>query len=788
MTQNLGKKTFVLGIILLFIAGVFVPCSQSVQKQMQENSLMNNEQTSQSTEYGTVTCYCFGKTRNDKQEIILSTDEATLIFEKLDELKSEITQAPYSENVNFLKTAFVELLDEKGLLPNSDSKEAYRSLLNPKWVQRLQNREKQSIFPQPFVNRGTTMLCSVGGQGRGLLIPLFLLPRPRISMLWFGDGVTLAANLLTSRGYVAGGAQAGFTLGFMGIGISYALPGYTLYGFIGYALLATTTAEYVEYYPPNRAPEISDIQPGDGQQNVPLTLSELQFRIQDADRDLMSYSVTTEPDIGSASGNLKPFGVYKVPVSGLMDLTSYTWYIQVTDGKETTEKICKFTTEAIAPIVSNPLPADGERDVPMDLSMLQFTLKDYQGDTMEYTVETSPNIGSRHETGVHDGTYTVPISGMTYGATYRWFVNVTDGAHWTRKVFTFETGYPSQFDPFDYGWSYRKQITINHTQVLDTLEDFPVLISRSDADLSLKAQEDGGDIMFMNDIGVSTRVYHDLEFYYTSSGTLITWLKIPFVSSINDTVLYMYYGNPDCINQAYPKKTWDLNYKAVWHMNDATPMTITDSTLHNYSGTKIAPNQPQECVGKIGSAQDFNGINDNIWINDQSVLGIGEKTISFWMKRDANSNYQTVMTNALGGTKNDAGLDIAVDVPKEFISMAIGNGQTTGHYLFLNNPLPDYTTYHYYVFRQSGSNLSIYLDGALYGWTTQTSGSESLPSHNMSFGRSHQNPPYFYWFDGQLDEIRMSDIARSASWVNTEYNNQHSPSTFLFIGPEESHP
>ncbi len=27
-----------------------------------------------------------------------------------------------------------------------------------------------------------------------------------------------------------------------------------------------------------------------------------------------------------------------------------------------------------------------------------------------YTVQTSPNIGSDHETGVHDGTYTVPMS------------------------------------------------------------------------------------------------------------------------------------------------------------------------------------------------------------------------------------------------------------------------------------------------------------------------------------------------------------------------------------------
>ncbi len=280
----------------------------------------------------------FGKTSLKKQDVALSANDASLIFDKLKELKAEITQHPYSKKTQSLKIAFVNLLDEKGLIQNGVSKETYLSLLNPRWVERLQNTEKRMSFPQPFANRGTCALCSLGGEGSGILIPLLLLPRPRIAMLWLGTGLTTAANLLTSKGYVAEGAQTGFAFGFMGIGLSYALPGHTLYGFIGYALLASTTAEYVEHYPPNRAPTISDVLPADGGQNIPLSLSELQFRIQDADGDLMSYTVTTEPNIGSGSGNLKLFGVYTVPVSGLKDLTKYTWHIEVTDGKDTSRR------------------------------------------------------------------------------------------------------------------------------------------------------------------------------------------------------------------------------------------------------------------------------------------------------------------------------------------------------------------------------------------------------------------------------------------------------------------
>lgn len=37
------------------------------------------------------------------------------------------------------------------------------------------------------------------------------------------------------------------------------------------------------------------------------------------------------------------------------------------------------------------------------------------------------------------------------------------------------------------------------------------------------------------------------------------------------------------------------------------------------------------------------------------------------------------------------------------------------------------------------------------------------------------------YFSGSIDEVRVSNIARSADWIATEYNNQSSPSTFYTI-------
>jgi hypothetical protein len=787
MQKTLRRKSMALGIIILFIGGLLIPCSQSSSPLTQKNPIVINELTDKSTDSGKIKCYAFGKTESGKQEVDLSTVDAKLVFTSMKELETEMTQHPYSEKTQSLKIAFVDLLAEKGVISNGESKETYLSLLNPGWVKRLQNKSTTRSLPQPFANRGTCALCSVGGGGSGMIFPLFLLPRPRIAMFWVGTGLTTATNLLTTRGYAAGGAQTGFTLGFMGIGITYAVPGYMLYGFIGYALLASTTAEEIEYYPPNRAPEISDAQPADGEQNVPLSLTELQFRIQDADGNLMSYSVTTDPDIGSASGNLKPFGVYSVPVAGLQELTKYTWLIQVTDGKETTEKTMTFTTEPVSPIISNPLPENGERLVPSDLAELRFTLKDFQGDAMDFTVETSPPIGSSNRTGLHDGTYTVPVSGLAQETAYRWFVNVTDGSHWTQKTFSFVSGFPAHFNPFEHSWQYRKQITIDHTNVAGDLENFPVLLSIVDAELSQKAREHGEDILIMNSTGVSTRLNYEIESFDHDTGTLIAWVNIPHLSSTEDTSFYMYYGNPSCLPQQYPKKTWDSHYLAVWHMNDE--QGAADSTNeHNATGV-VDP--IYHATGKIGFAETFSG-NQYLQITKpNTMVGLSALSIEAWVKMSSNTTGSVIADMSDATYSGEAWRFLYVKESDSFLFRLGHSNPTNEEADALATGISLGTWYHFMGTWINGGKSTIYTNGVLSTQSTNAfTGMINRSDTDAFIGVEHSgsHTAFQNYLNGAADEIRISNIARSPSWILTSYTNQNNPSAFLGLGPEETPP
>jgi hypothetical protein len=314
-----------------------------------------------------------------------------------------------------------------------------------------------NINPFKLSSTGTSFFCSIASAGTGRITPPVLLPRPRGILLWTGYedpefAITSVGSLLINKGFFAYGSQHGIAIGFIGLGMTYGTPVGTVYGFTGYALYTSVTATSIDFYPPNSKPIISNPVPSDSQENIPTTITELSFQIHDEDIDLMDYSVNTDPYIGSGSKNNVVNGIYSISVDGLQPSTTYTWTVTVTDGEDTTEKVFTFTTVPLEPLVTDPYPQNGTIFIPVDLTKLSFKLSDPQGDLMDYTIETSPFIGYDSASGVDNGTYSLVISNLDRNTYYKWYVNVTDGTYWTKKIFNFFTRYTSdavRYDDFE---------------------------------------------------------------------------------------------------------------------------------------------------------------------------------------------------------------------------------------------------------------------------------------------------------------------------------------------------
>jgi len=765
-------------VTLLLLSG----CASGILSMSQSTATnISSPENTGTNDNAIITTYISGVPHSQ----MISYESGTHLKELFSKLAAANAHDPYSAETKQLQRQILVFAEEQGLLPQGMSADKILDQLG---------RRNQSFAPQSIsggssvytAGIGREMFCNFVATGEGAAFPIIILPRfipfvmapiPRLFVSWKTPlGVTSCGGLLSGTGFYAVGPQQGFALGFWGIGFSIFLPPVMAYGMFGYALFAKATAEYMEYYPPNNPPQIMQTDPADGQQNVPLTTTELRFQISDIDGDLMSYNVTTSPDIGSGSGGLKPDGTYSIPIHGLEDLTQYTWQITLTDGKDTVSQTQHFTTVAQAPIVSDVYPPDGDNAVPIDIPALHFYIKDYQGDPISYTVTTIPNIGSGSGSNVHDGTITIPVHDVAIATTYHWYVNATDGTHWTRKVFQFQTTYPSQFNPFDYGWHYRKMLTINSADVDETVQNFPVLVSTIDNDLKIKAQPDGNDILFMDATGYAQKLYFEIEQYQDSSGALTAWVNIPVLGPSQTTTFYMYYGNPDCLTIQDKIHTWGNHYLMVQHLNQASFDLLKDSTQYHNDIVSQAGNPLYQQPGKMGYGIGFDGSSG---LNFASPIdNTAPVTIEAWSKPTSVNGAHYIFCNG-GETSHSYGfywyinngmfgatiMNLPLFCGQEGITAAV-----SGQWSYCASTWDGTTNAGHFV-----------INGQVF---TKDSGydSRNTPARNAKIGSCTAGS---YEFQGCIDELHISDVARDIGWLTTCYKNQNNPSDFISIGPEE---
>jgi PKD repeat protein len=109
---------------------------------------------------------------------------------------------------------------------------------------------------------------------------------------------------------------------------------------------------------------------------------------------------------------------------------------------ETKERVDVFIDTSVpdinnSPIITNPNPIDAATNVDNDLDQLSVVISDFEGDDLNWVIETSPDVGSGSGNNEANGTKTCSISNLNYNMVYTWYVNVTDGSTWTNKTFSF---------------------------------------------------------------------------------------------------------------------------------------------------------------------------------------------------------------------------------------------------------------------------------------------------------------------------------------------------------------
>lgn len=95
------------------------------------------------------------------------------------------------------------------------------------------------------------------------------------------------------------------------------------------------------------------------------------------------------------------------------------------------------------------------------------------------------------------------------------------------------------------------------------------------------------------------------------------------------------------------------------------------------------------------------------------------------------------------------------------------------------------TGFKHVVVTQDGTTLNMYEDGVLKRTQTTSVDFESN-ANNLLIGGGNRSDGTSIFFNGVIDEVRVSNTARSTDWIQTQYNNQNATSTFYTLGAEET--
>ena len=313
------------------------------------------------------------------------------------------------------------------------------------------------------------------------------------------------------------------------------------------------------------------------------------------------------------------------------------------------------------------------------------------------------------------------------------------------------------------GYTYRVQITIDHTKVENHLVNFTMLFNYTSTGFKNHAQADGDDFVFcLNSTGA--KLNHEIEKYDSSTGYLRAWVNVSGINHVSDVVVDLYYGNATTSSNQNKQKTWDRSYLMVQHLDDA--LYEDDSTSNTkdmiHSGTEIVT------TGKIGSAEYFDAVGDYVRAN-ATFAAMTLPTFEQWVK----------FSGADGGT-NDGIMTIRVNDPALF--------RYTNESLYVYEDGVEFgatgaivadTSWHYIVLTFDGTNGNLYCDKVKV--KTKAATTSTGVTNVFYYGDNGLGTDTFTGF---IDEGRVSTIARNWSWINTSYNNMNSPSTFYSVSAQ----
>ena len=169
------------------------------------------------------------------------------------------------------------------------------------------------------------------------------------------------------------------------------------------------------------------------------------------------------------------------------------------------------------------------------------------------------------------------------------------------------------------------------------------------------------------------------------------------------------------------------------------------------------------------NALDFDGGNDYVNISSSSSLQISSNvTMEAWVKLDNTTGSKIVVVNADGGAASNTSYILRIPSAGNVFRFSCGGGSGVDFdgegsvSESVDSPTISSGIWYHVAGVRDGTSMTLYLDGKSVD--TETISNNSIHTHSSSLAIGYY-PSYGQYFDGQIDEVRIWNDARTQAEI-----------------------
>ncbi len=298
-----------------------------------------------------------------------------------------------------------------------------------------------------------------------------------------------------------------------------------------------------------------------------------------------------------------------------------------------------------------------------------------------------------------------------------------------------------------------------------SVSDFPLLLRFNSANFNFaQAQANGSDIRFTD--AADAPLSYEIEQWDSVNGKAAVWVKIPTITGNARQEIKMYWGKSGTGSQSSGSSVFNVSngYACVMHLNgnvlDSTGSTSPVNGGATATTALIGGTAMNLSTGDITSAANITNFPAGTNPASSGQVWVRARKLNNWSMPLAWGNKNAYGWNTWNMQIGFWGSPSVLPSPITCRGPAVLSGSTA---LAANQ-------WYHLAYTNSGGTAKLYVNGVLDG--TATGGSLTITNPQaLSLGMASG--------DADVDEARISSVARSADWVKLEYENQKPVQTLV---------